>query len=334
MRTQTLGRGLKVSAVGLGCMGFSHAYGAAMDDAEAIKLIRYAHEQGVTLFDSAETYGTPEDPHCNEVLVANALRPIRDEVTIVTKFGIHFDFNHEPPYPLCLDSTPETIYKSCEGSLKRMGLDHIDLYFQHRMDPNVEPEIVAEAVGKLIKEGKVLHWGISEATEDYLRRAHAVTPVTAVENRYSMMAREHESLWSTLEELGIGFLAFSPLANGFLTGQVKKGMQAGFDGKAGDYRANMPQFKDENIEKSQALLDMLNDTAAAHGISVPQLSLAWMICKKPWLVPIPGSRKAERIEQNAAAGDVVLSAEEIARIDAALDGMEFEVFGVHAAAKK
>ena len=335
MRTKTLGRGLEVSAVGLGCMGFSHAYGAATDDAEATRLIRYAHEQGITLFDSAETYGTPEDPHCNEVLVANALRPVRDEVTIVTKFGIHFDYEHdEPPYPLHLDSTPETIRRSCKSSLKRMGFDHIDLYFQHRMDPNVEPEVVAEAVGQLIAEGKVLHWGISEVTEDYLRRAHAVTPVTAVENRYSMMARWHESLWPTLEELGIGYMAFSPLANGFLTGQVKKGMQAGFDGAAGDYRANMPQFKDENIEKSQALLDMLDAMAADHGISVPQLSLAWMICKKPWLVPIPGSRKAERIAQNAAAGDVVLSADEIARIDTALDGMDFEVFGGNAAAKK
>ena len=333
MEYRELGRGLEVSAIGLGCMGFSHAYGPATDDAKATRLIRLAHEQGVTLFDTAETYGTPDDPHCNEVLVANALRPVRDEVTIVTKFGIHFDYaNDEPPYPLHLDSRPETIRASCEGSLARMGVECIDLYLQHRIDPDVEPEIVAETIAQLIAEGKVRHWGISEASEDYLRRANAVCSVTAVQNRYSMMARWHEALFPALEELGIGLLAFSPLANGFLTGTVNKGAQAGFNGAAGDYRASMPQFTDEAIEKNRALVELIERYAAERGATPAQVSLAWMIRKKPWIVPIPGSRKENRITENAGAAAVKLTDDEVAAIDAALDGMEMSgVFGGSAA---
>lgn len=329
MKFRELGRGLTVSAIGLGCMGFSHAYGLATEDAEATRLIRLAHDEGVTLFDTAETYGTPSDPHCNEVLVADALRPVRDEVVIVTKFGIRFDYEHEkPPYPLHLDSSSEAIRASCEGSLQRMGLDRIDLYLQHRIDPNVPPEEVARTVAELMAEGKVVHWGISEANEEYLRRAHAVCPVTAVENRYSMMARWHEELFPVCEELGVGFLAFSPLANGFLAGGVHKGMQAGFSAEEGDYRASMPQFADEAIERNRDLTALLDEVAAGHGATPAQVGLAWMICKKPYIVPIPGSRKASRIRENAGAADVELSGDEVAAIDAALDAMGMsEVFG-------
>lgn len=328
------GTDLEVSAVGLGCMGFSHAYGVATDDAEAIRLIRAAHEMGYTLFDTAETYGTPEDPHANEALVGKALESVRDEVVLVSKFGIHFDYEHDAaPYPLHLDSSPETIRKSIEGTLRRLRTDHLDLCFQHRIDPEVEPEAVAGVMGELIAEGKILHWGISEADESYLRRANAVTPVTAIENRYSMMARWHESLFPVLEELGVGFMAFSPLANGFLTGTFKKGDSAKFT-KGTDYRSSMPQFTDEAIEKNQALVDLIGSYAAAHDATDAQISLAWMLAKKPYLVPIPGSRKESRLRENAGAADVMLSAEEVAAIDAALDQIPMSgVFGGRAAAK-
>lgn len=321
MKTRVLGSGkaaMEVSAVGLGCMGFSHGYGAATDDAEGIRLIRAAHEMGYTLFDTAETYGTPENPYVNEQLVGKALAPFRNEVQIVSKFGIHFDYEHEKaPYPLHLDSRPETIRKSVEGSLKRLGTDHIDLYFQHRIDPEVEPEAVAETMAELIAEGKILHWGVSEANGEYLRRAHAVCPVTAIENRYSMMARWHEALFPTLQELGIGFMAFSPLANGFLTGAYKKGAQTGFD-KSTDYRASMPQFTDEAIDANAQLIALIEKYAAEKDATPAQVSLAWMLAKKPYIVPIPGSRKENRLAQNAGAADIEISPEELASIDNAL----------------
>ena len=212
MNTRTLGADLTVSAVGLGCMGFSHAYGAPTEKKEAIRSIRAACDLGYTLFDTAETYGTAADPHENEKLVGEALKDVRNSVQIVTKFGIRFDETSTAVNkPLIPDSRPETIRSSVEGSLRRLQTDHIDLYFQHRMDPRVEPEAVARVMADLIREGKITHWGISEATEDYLRRAHAVCPVTAVQNRYSMMARQHEALFPVLEELHIGFVAFSPM---------------------------------------------------------------------------------------------------------------------------
>lgn len=337
MKMRTLGNGkaaLQVSAIGLGCMGFSHGYGAATDEAQAIHLIRATHEIGYILFDTAETYGTPENPHVNEELVGKALAPIRDEVQIISKFGIHFDYEHDKaPYPLHLDSSPETIRKSVEGSLKRLGTDHIDLYFQHRIDPNVEPEIVAETMGQLIAEGKILHWGISEANEAYLRRSHAICPVTAIENRYSMMACWHEALFPTLDELGIGFLAFSPLANGFLTGTFKKGAKASFDAST-DYRAAMPQFSDEAIDANDQLIDLVETYAKEKDATPAQVSLAWMLAKKPWIVPIPGSRKKSRLAENAAAADVVLSSDELAAIDNALERIPIsDVFGGTAAAK-
>ncbi len=282
MEKRILGNGLKVSALGLGCMGFSHGYGAATDENDAIKNIRKAYDLGYTLFDTAEVYGTAEDPHCNEVLVGKALADVRDEVQIVTKFGIHFDQTSSAVNkPLITDARPNTIRKSVEGSLKRLGTDHIDLYFQHRMDANTAPEVVAEVMAELIKEGKILHWGISETNEDYLRRANAVCPVSAVENRYSMMARQYESLFPVLEELNVGLVAFSPMANGLLTGKYNK--DSSFDPKL-DYRSNMPQFKPEAYEQNRKLLQILDDIAKEHMASPAQISLAWMMCKKPWIV--------------------------------------------------
>lgn len=223
MQNRTLGKDLTVSAVGLGCMGFSHAYGAPTDEREAVRLLREAVEMGYTFFDTAEVYGTPEDPHVNERLVGEALQPVRNRVAIATKFGLRFDFESgKVPLPLIPDSRPETIRRSVEGSLKRLRTDHIDLYFQHRADPAVPPEEVADVMADLIREGKITHWGISEADADYLRRAHAVCPVTALENRYSMMARQYEEIFPLLETLNVGLVAFSPMANGLLTGRYGK----------------------------------------------------------------------------------------------------------------
>ena len=326
MDTRILGKDLAVSAVGLGCMGFSHAYGTPTEKDEAVRLIRQAAEMGYTFFDTAEVYGTPEDPHVNERLVGEALAPIRDKVVIASKFGLRFDFaSGKVPVPLIPDSHPETIRHSVEGSLKRLGTDHIELYFQHRIDPAVEPEEVAGVMAGLIREGKITHWGISEANEDYLRRANAVCPVTAVENRYSMMARQYESLFPVLEELGVGLVAFSPMANGFLTGRYGKGQH--FDPRT-DYRAAMPQFTDAAVEQNAALLSLLNDMAAQKKATPAQISMAWMLCKKPWIVPIPGTRKPERMAENAGAAGIRLTAQEVQALDDALDQMEMSaVFG-------
>lgn len=326
MKTIILGRDLTVGAVGLGCMGFSHAYGPATDEREAAKLIREAYDMGYRFFDTAEVYGTADDPHVNERIVGEALRDVRSDVVIASKFGLSFDLESGVvPYPLIPDSRPETIRRSVEGSLKRLKTDYIDLYFQHRIDPSVEPEAVAQVMAELIKEGKITHWGISEANEDYLRRAHAVCPVTAVENRYSMMARQHAALFPVLKELGVGFVAFSPMANGFLTGAYGRGQT--FDAQT-DYRAAMPQFTDEAVEKNRTLLELLRDTSASHNATPAQISLAWMIDRPEHIVPIPGSRKPERMRENLAAGEVNLSAAEVAELDAALDGMEMsDVYG-------
>ncbi|MGI6212568.1 MAG: aldo/keto reductase [Anaerovoracaceae bacterium] len=326
MEKRELGRGLTVSPVGLGCMGFSHGYGEATEKNEAVQRIREAYDMGYTFFDTAEVYGTTEDPHQNEKLLGEALKPVRKDVQISTKFGLSFDFDAGvTPYPLIPDSHPETIRRSVEGSLKRLGTDHIDLYFQHRIDPSVEPEDVAGVMADLIREGKILHWGISEANEEYLRRAHAVCPVTAVQNRYSMMARQYESLFPVLEELGIGFVAFSPMANGFLTGKYGKGQT--FDGRV-DYRAAMPQFTDEAVDQNRGLIRLLEELAEQKSATPAQISLAWMLNKKPWIVPIPGSRKPERMKENLGSADIVLSPEEVKEIDEKLDQVGMSaVFG-------
>lgn len=220
MKYQILGKDLKVSAVGLGCMGLSHAYGEPVDKDTAVKFIQKAVEAGYTFFDTAEIYGTADDPHINEKIVGEALKPYRDKVVIATKFGITFDHDSGIiPLPLVTDSRPEVIRKSVEGSLKRLQTDHIDLYYQHRLDKNVPIEEVAGVMADLIREGKILHWGLSEATEETIRRAHKICPLTAIQNRYHMMYRNYENLFSVLEELNIGFVAFSPLANGFLSGR-------------------------------------------------------------------------------------------------------------------
>lgn len=326
MEKRILGNGLEVSSLGFGCMGLSHAYGAPTEKNEAIRIIRRAVEEGYTFFDTAEIYGTQDNPYDNEILVGEALKPYHDKVKIATKFGIRFDLSSSlVPYPILTNSTPARIRESVEGSLERLQTDHIDLYFQHRIEPNVEPEVVAEVMAELIKEGKILHWGISEANEDYLRRANAVCPVTAVENRYSMMARQYETLFPVLEELGVGLVAFSPMANGLLTG--KYGKNETFDKKY-DYRSNMPQFTDEAMDINRELLELLKETADRKGATSAQISLAWMLCKKPWIVPIPGTRKEHRLIENAGAAAVKLTQEEVAALDEALDKVPMSaVFG-------
>jgi len=322
MNTRKIGD-LEVSAVGLGCMGFSHAYGVATEKNEAIRTIRDAYEYGYNFFDTAECYtGQNADGSTshNEELVGEAVKPIRDKVIIATKFGVKHMGDH-----LEMDSSPETIRKSVDGSLKHLGIDTIDLYYQHRIDPKIEPETVAEVMAELIKEGKIRHWGISETDEDYLRRADAVCHVTAIENRYSMLARWHESLFPVCEELDIGYVAFSPLGNGFLTGKY----QSGSSFTEGDFRSFMPQYTAEGLEAAKSLLDLLSGMSKEKDVTMGQLSLAWMMNKKPFIVPIPGSRKAERLKENAGAADISLIDEEIKKIDTLLDTISIPVFGGH-----
>lgn len=326
MKKRKLGNSdLFVNPVGLGCMGFSHASGDPVDSKTAVKTLRQAYEMGYDFFDTAEAYtGVFPDGTVsyNEELVGAALKDVRDKVVIATKMGVH----HNEDLSLRLDSRPETIRSSVETSLKRLGTDYIDLYYQHRIDPMVEPETVAETMAQLIKEGKIRYWGISETTEEYLRRANAVCPVTAIENRYSMMARWHEKIFPVCEELNVAYVAFSPMANGFLTGKYNPNTK--FEGKQ-DFRNGMPQYTEEGYEKAKGLLEYLNDLAEAKNATMGQLSLAWMICKKPYIVPIPGSRKMNRLEENFKAGDVVLTPEEVQKIDDKLSTMQFDVFGGH-----
>lgn len=317
---------MRVSAVGLGCMGMSHAYGAPAEQSEMTLLLAQAVEMGYTFFDTAEVYGTAEHPHENEELLGRALKPYRNKVVIATKFGIHFDQNSSAVNkPLVPDSRPEIIRASVEQSLRRLGTDHIDLYYQHRPDPAVPIEEVAGVMADLIREGKITHWGLSEATEEMIRHAHAVCPVTAIQNRYSMMYRTYETLFPVLEELQIGFVPFSPMANGFLSGRYDKGSKF----EAGtDYRSVMPQFQPENIDQNRPLLELLEHTAEEKGATSAQISLAWMLCKKPYIAPIPGTRQLNRLKENAEAVDIRLTADEIQALDDTLDHMEMsEVFG-------
>ena len=293
---------------------------------EAVRLIRLAVETGYTFFDTAEIYGTQDNPYDNERIVGEALAPYRNKVRIATKFGVRFDMSRNTiPYPIIPDSRPERIRESAEGSLKRLRTDYIDLYFQHRIDPGIPAEEVAGVMQDLIREGKVLHWGISEADEEYLRRANAVCPVTAVENRYSMMARHYETLFPVLEELGVGFVAFSPMANGLLSGRY--GKNDTFD-KQYDYRSSMPQFTAEAFEENSKLLALLRETAEKKGATSGQIALVWMLCKKPWIVPIPGTRRDERLKENAGSAEVTLSAAEVRALDGILDHIPMSaVFG-------
>lgn len=326
MQSRKFQNDLTVSAIGLGCMGLSHAYGAPTEKNEAIRLIQQAVDMGYTFFDTAEVYGTPDDPHQNEMLVGEALAACRDKVVIATKFGIRFDMTGtQVNKPLVPDSRPETIRASVDASLKRLKTDRIDLYYQHRTDPNIPIEEVADVMSDLIKAGKITHWGLSEANEETIRRAHAVCPITAIQNRYSMMARWYESLFPVLEELHIGYVAFSPLANGFLSAKYDKNSK--FEAKT-DYRSTMPQFTAEGIDKNAALLELLHKIAKEKEATPAQISLAWMLCKKPYIVPIPGTRNADRLKENAGAAEVTLTKDEVKKLDMALDALEMsEVFG-------
>lgn len=322
MQKRILGKNLEVTAVGLGCMGLSHAYGPALEKEEAIRVIREAYDAGYVFFDTAECYtGTYEDgtTSYNEEIVGEALKPYREKAAIATKFGVH-----HAPGGLVMDSRPEVIRDSIEGSLKKLQTDHVELYYQHRIDPNIPAEEVAGVMSELIQEGKILNWGISETDEEYLRKAHAVCPVTCIQNRYSMMARWFENLFPVLEELNIGYVAFSPLANGILTDAFGKGSSFA----KGDYRNFMPQYQDDAFEANRELLDFIRKLAEEKQATPAQISLAWMINKKPYIVPIPGSRKIERIQENAGAAELVLTAEEVAAIDTKLDKMDMSgVFG-------
>lgn len=314
-----------VNRVGFGCMGFSHASGAPTPKEEAIQALCEAYKIGYNFYDTAECYtGVNSDGsiNYNEELVGEAIKPFRDKVILCTKFGVTHKGDH-----LEFDSSPKKIRESIEGSLKKLQTDYIDIYYQHRIDPNVEPEVVASVMKELIEEGKIKAWGISETTEEYLRRAHAVCPVTCIENRYSMMARWHESIFDTCKELGVTYVAFSPMANGALTGVYKSNKEFKNDGS--DFRVNMPQYSDEGIRKTNELLEVVNEIADKHNATPAQISLAWMICKYDFIIPIPGSRKIERIQSNFDAGNIELTKEEINKLDTKLSSMEFKVFGGH-----
>lgn len=313
MKYRKLGKDLEVSAIGLGCMGMSHGYGPAADKQEMIKLIHAAVDRGVTFFDTAEVYG----PYANEELVGEALAPFKGKVVIATKFGIKMVNGRQ-----VLDSKPETIRKSVEGSLKRLKVDTIDLYYQHRVDTDVPIEEVAGVIQDLIREGKIKYWGLSEAGVNTIRRAHSVQPLTAVQSEYSMMWRfPEEEVLPTLEELGIGFVPFSPLGKGFLTGTIDK--DATFD--SSDFRSIVPRFKPENLEANQVLVDLIKKVAADKNATPSQIALAWVLAQKPWIVPIPGTRKLERLEENLGAAEINLTSDELNALNDALS--KIKVYG-------
>ena len=299
---------LEVSALGLGCMGLSYGYGPATDTGQAISLIRTAVERGVTFFDTAEVYG----PYLNEEVVGEALAPVRDQVVIATKFGFTFgDDNRQQ----ILNSRPEYIRRADEGSLKRLKTDVIDLLYQHRVDPQVPVEDMAGTVRDLIAEGKVRHFGLSEAGVQTIRRAHAVQPVAALQSEYSLWWREPEQeVLPTLEELGIGFVPFSPLGKGFLTGAIGDGATFGRD----DFRSKVPRFSPEAIRANQALVDLLGQIAKDKGATSAQIALAWLLAQKPWIVPIPGTTQLHRLEENLGAASLALSQTDLGRIEQAL----------------
>ncbi len=311
MKTRTLGKsGLEVSALGLGCMGLSFGYGPATEKSAAIALIRAAYERGVTFFDTAEAYSQG----ANEEVVGEALAPFRDKVVIATKFGFL-----DGDAMKGVNSRPENIRAVTEASLLNLGTDHIDLLYQHRVDPAVPMEDVAGTVRDLIREGKVGHFGMSEAGVESIRKAHAVQPVAALQSEYSLWWREPETtVLPVCEELGIGFVPFSPLGKGFLTGAIDEGTT--FDKT--DFRNIVPRFSEENRKANQALVTRLGEIAAAHGATNAQIALAWLLARKPWIVPIPGTTKLHRLEENVAAADVTLTADDLAAIEDALAGVE------------
>ena len=312
MKKRLLGQGLEVSALGLGCMGLSYGYGPATDKQDAINLIRRAFEIGVTFFDSAEAYG----PYLNEEVVGEALEPFRDEVVIATKFGF---VNGVPVQGM--DSRPETIRAVTEAALKRLRTDHIDLLYQHRVDPNVPIEEVAGTVKELIQEGKVKYFGMSEAGAATIRKAHAVQPVAALQSEYSLWWREPElEIIPTLEELGIGFVPFSPLGKGFLTGAINENTT--FDKT--DFRNVVPRFSEENRKANQTIVEVLGSIADDKGVSRAQIAIAWLLAQKTWIAPIPGTTKISRLEENMAAADIELSAQDLLDIENVFGNIKVE----------
>jgi aryl-alcohol dehydrogenase-like predicted oxidoreductase len=310
MKTRQLGRnGLTVSELGLGCMGLSYGYGPATDTADAVKLIRAGFDRGITFFDTAEAYG----PFINESVVGEALEPIRDQVVIATKFGFR-----EGSTTRGLDSRPDRIRQVADEALKRLRTDRIDLFYQHRVDPSVPIEEVAETVKDLIREGKVKHFGMSEAGVESIRRAHAVQPVTALQSEYSLWWREPErEILPLLEDLGVGFVPFSPLGKGFLTGAIDEKTAFG----ASDFRNTVPRFAPEARQANRALVEVLAGIALRKQVTPAQLALAWLLAQRPWIVPIPGTTKLPRLEENAGAAGVQLSPEDLKEIEAAVSSV-------------
>ena len=309
MQTRTLGRnGPVVSALGLGCMGMSAFYGGRGDDAAAIAVIHRALERGVTLLDTADMYG----PHTNEMLVGRAIAGRRGQVVLATKFGVRLD--PSDPQARGVDGRPEYVQAACEASLKRLGVDHIDLYYQHRVDPQVPIEDTVGAMARLVEQGKVRWLGLSEAAPETIRRAHAVHPLTALQTEYSLWSREPEDngVLATVRELGIGFVPYSPLGRGFLTGAIRT--PADFD--ADDYRRHSPRFQGDNFARNLALVEQVRALAAARGVSAGQLALAWVLARGEDLVPIPGTKRLAYLEENLGALDIVLDAADLARIEA------------------
>lgn len=310
MQKRYLGKsGLQVSALGLGCMGLSHGYGPATDTRQAIELIRAGVERGVTFFNTAEVYG----PYLNEEVVGEALKPLRERVVIATKFG--FTFGNDNRQQI-LNSRPSHIREAVEGSLRRLKTDVIDLLYQHRVDPDVPIEDVAGTVKDLIAEGKVKHFGLSEAGAQTIRRAHAIQPVAALQSEYSMWWREPEQeILPLLEELGIGFVPFSPLGKGFLTGTIRAGSTFGED----DFRSKVPRFAAQALEANEKLVSLISVIAAENRVTPAQIALAWLLAQKPWIVPIPGTTKLHRLEENLAAAEIQLSPGELEKISRALE---------------
>ena len=314
MHTRTLGQGLRVSAIGYGCMGLSQSYLPVPTRDEGISLLRDAVDRGVTFFDTAEVYG----PYANEEIVGEALAPVRDQVVIATKFGFAFDADGRQTG---LSSHPEHLRQAVDGSLQRLGVEVIDLLYQHRVDPAVPIEDVAGAVKELIAAGKVKHFGLSEAGVGTIRRAHAVQPVTALQSEYSLWWREPEAeILPTLEDLGIGFVPFSPLGKGFLTGTIDPGTAFG----STDFRASIPRFAVEARQANQALVDLLTGIAARRNATPGQIALAWLLARKPWIVPIPGTKRIERLDENTAAADLDLTTDDLREIEAAADRIDIQ----------
>ena len=301
---------VEVSAIGMGCMGFSHAEGAQTDIGAAAKIVREAVDLGYTFFNTGWNYGNAIDPHHNEKILGEALSDIRHQVVISSKCGVDFDYAVNPDRPpLIYDFSRETVRRCVEESLKRLRTDYIDFYLQARIDPRVTPEEAASTMAELIREGKVLHWGVSEADEDYLRRANAVCPITVVENNYNIINRSHEALIPFLEENKIGWVAHGPLFKGLLTGTFQKGAAFAAD----DWRGNV--VNDQNLDKHAALLDYLNELSIEKNAVPVQIALAWILHQKPYIVPIPGMKKKERLKENKRAAEIVLSADELRKID-------------------